>query len=318
MTAGVIKADKQYDIDYIDCSGSGRFGQCPAKYFFERILGLENQDRDRTALDYGTDMHYVFPMCYGAANSDEELALASDATEKFEQLRDKRTYDKEDKKHGMEATENRIANFVELHAKGVCPYKIIKFPFTTPEEADVISDNEVPFAIDIGGPLAFLGRIDFPAKLVQTDELFAGDYKTASEISGRLWDAFDLNCQAIGYTLALSHVSNEKVSGMLIEAIRKSATIKKVEVAIHYQYVTDYEIELFIDYLNSTAMDITDFNEIKEWPKKLSGCNTYSTTGFPGGNCPFKLLCKAKDWREMASYYHQAKPFHPFKVETGV
>ena len=268
-------------------------------------------------MDYGTDFHVIVPLCYGAKNSEEEQLLFENAFSIFEKLRAKRSVPDTDKKHDLEHTEPRIRNFIELHAQHICPYKIIKFPFTTPEGVDIISDNEIPFAIDIGGKLVFCGRIDFAAELVQTSELFAGDYKTASEISGRLWNCFDLNTQAIGYTLALVHISNKNVTGFLVEAIRKSMDKKKTECAIHYQYVTAYEVDFFIGYMNSTANDIVQCNEKKEWPKKLSSCSIYSTTGIPSGNCPYKLLCKADDWRRVASYYRQTEPFHPFKLESG-
>ncbi len=311
--SNIITAEKQYEIDYIDASGSSTFSQCPAKYFFERILGLQNQDRNTVALDYGTDFHVIAPLCYGAKDSTEENELFQKAFSLFEKLREKRDYEI-DKKHSLEHSEPRIRQFIELHAAGICPYKIITFPFTVPDGADVISDNEVPFAVDIGGQLIFCGRIDFPAELLQTGELFAGDYKTASEISGRLWECFDLNTQAIGYTLALSHIANTKVTGFMIEAIRKSADKRKTECALHYQYVTPYEIEFFIGYMNDLADAICLCNERKSWPKKLSGCSVYSTTGIPSGNCPYKLLCKSKNWLDTASYYKQTEPFHPFKL----
>jgi len=315
--SNIIKAEMRYDIDYIDASGSGRASNCKARYFFERILGLQNQDRDTTALDYGTDFHAIAPLCYGAKNSDEEQQLFEHAFSVFEKLRKKRVVPETDKKHSLAFSEPRIRQFIELHAEFICPYKIIKFPFSVPENAELISDNEVPFTIDIGGDLVFCGRIDFPAELVQTGELFSGDYKTASEISGRLWNCFELNAQAIGYTLALAHISNRAVTGFMVEAIRKSTNIKKTECAIHYQYVTPYEVEFFIEYMNDLSKKILDCNEKKEWTKNLSACSVYSTTGIPSGNCPFKLLCKADDWQSVAGYYKQTEPFHPFKLESG-
>lgn len=312
--SNIIEAEKSYDIDYIDQSGAGKYSQCPARYFFERILGLENQDRDTTAIDYGSDMHIIFPMCYGAKNSDEESQLLEKAMAKWRELRLTRILPETDKKHSLEHTEARIMNFIELHAEGVCPYKRVKFPFSTPDGARVISDNEMPFAIDVGGVLAFAGKLDLAVLLNNTEELFADDYKTASEISGRLWDCFDLNTQAIGYTLALSNISGKKVSGMMIEAVRKSTDKRKVETAIHYQYVTDQEIEFFLGYINYIAQSICNYNEEKKWPKILSNCSIYSATGIPSGNCPYKLLCKADDWRSVASFYHKREPFHPFKV----
>jgi hypothetical protein len=237
--------------------------------------------------------------------------------EVFKQLRSKRTVPIDDVKHSLEASENRIRNFIELHAKGVCPYKIVTFPFSVPEGATLISPNEVPFAIDIGAQLLLLGRIDFPAEIRQTGELWAADYKTSSEISGRLWEAFDLNAQAIGYTIALSHIANRRVSGLLIEAIRKSTDIKKTEVALHFQYVTEEDFEFFLGYMQTVAANVLACNDRRRWPKVLSGCNSYATTGFPGSNCPFKLLCKAKDWREVERFYAHKKPFHPFNLDTG-
>jgi hypothetical protein len=314
MAANLIEADKVYEIDYIDASGSGCFNKCPAQYFFERVFGLENQDRDTTAMDYGTDIHAVLAMCYGAVDSANENYMLEEVMNRLKELRKDRGFNEEDKKHSIEHTEPRLREFIELHAQGVCPYKIVHFPFTAPEGADVISDNEVPFAIDIGGLLPFIGRIDLPVELTQTNELWACDYKTASEISGRLWECFELNTQAIGYTLALSQLANRRATGMLIEAIRKSANIKKTEIALHYQYVTDYDIELFVGYMNNTAAHIKICNERKGWNKKLSGCSCYPTTGIPGGSCPYKMLCKADDWRTVVQYYHQKEPFHPFKV----
>lgn len=311
--SNIIKADKQHTIDYIDASGSGTFSSCPAKYYFERVLGLINKDRSTEAVDYGTDFHVIAPLCYNAKNRDEEQALFENAFSTFEKLRQKRTYDI-DKKHSLEHSEPRIRQFIELHAQGVCPYKIIHFPFKPPEGAELISDNEIPFIIDIGGPLLFAGRIDFAAELVQTNELFAGDYKTSSEISGRMWECFEISVPAIGYTLALSHISGKPVTGFMLEAIRKSANKCKTECAIHYVYVTPYEVEMFIGYMNKVSQDINTANVTRCWMKKLSGCSVYSTTGIPGGNCPYKMLCKSQDWHDVAPYYDQVEPFHPFRL----
>lgn len=314
MPAHLIEAKKSYDIDYIDQSGGGRFAQCPAKYFFERVFGLEQHDRKTIAMDYGTDIHVVLPMCYGAVDQKHEQRMLETVMNKIIELREKRGFDEEDKKHSIPHTEARLRQFIELHAKGVCPYKIIHFPFAVPEGAETISDNEVPFAIDIGGALPFCGRIDIPVEIAQTGELWACDYKTASEISGRLWECFDLNTQAIGYTIALSQLSNKRATGFLVEAIRKSATLGKEEVALHYQYVTDYDIEIFLGYMGGLSMEIVNCDEEMKWPKKLSGCSLYSASGIPGGLCPYKMLCKTDDWRSLASYYHKKEPFHPFKV----
>jgi hypothetical protein len=256
-------------------------------------------------------------MCYGATSAEHENELVDKAMEVFRSLRSKRGLDDSeiDKKHSIGHTINRLKNFAELHANGVCPYKIVKFPFAVPEGAETISDNEVPFTLDIGGPLPFIGRIDLPVEMLQTGELWADDYKTASEISSRLWECFDLNAQAIGYTLALSQLAKRDVTGMIIEAIRKSADPRKTECALHFQYVTDYEVEMFIGYMNNLAAHIQICNERKMWNKKLSACSTYPTSGIPGGICPYKMLCKADDWRTVASFYEKTKPFHPFKVQ---
>ena len=312
--SNIIEADKQYTIDYIDQSGSNTFSRCPAKYFFERVLGLVNKDRSTVAVDYGADFHVIAPLCYGAKNREQEQQLFENAFSTFEKLRENRIVPEDDNKHSLGHSELRIRNFIELHASGVCPYEIVKFPFETPKGAEIISDNEIPFAIDIGSPLVFCGRIDFAARLKQTHELFAGDYKTSSEISGRLWECFELTTQAIGYTLALSHISNKPVTGFMIEAIRKSTDKRRAECALHYVYVTSYEVEFFLLYMKNVANSIVACNEHRTWSKNLSSCSAYPTTGIPGGNCPYKLLCKARDWREVAKYYDQVEPFHPFKL----
>ena len=309
-----IEATKEYPIDYIDQSGAGRYAQCPAKYFFERILGLADNNVSTVAMDYGTDLHTLFPQCYGAKNKQEESILLNFVMDQYIKLAKERNIPEDDKKHTIELTELRLSNFIELHAYKICQYERVLFPnINPPTDTKLVSDVEVPFLIDIGGLLSFAGRIDFPCRMNDTKELFAGDYKTASEISGRLWSCFEISIQAIGYTLALAHLTNENVRGFLVEAIRKSVTKKNCEVQIHRQYVETNDISMFIGYMNSTSKDIVHNNETQKWPKKLSNCSIYSATGIPSGNCPYKILCKSDDWTELKRYYKQNIPFNPLK-----
>ena len=125
----------------MDASRISRYSRCPASFLFESLMGLSSPDENMIHLNYGTVMHAVLPFMY---SGDPQLAF-----DKFDELWAKFPYGEENDKMTTGLSRSRIVEFVSSHAPGSCPYEILHFPFSNPADA-LISDNEVPFLIEIG------------------------------------------------------------------------------------------------------------------------------------------------------------------------
>lgn len=298
----MIQVDQTFNIRYIDASSISTFNRCPARYMLSRQLGLKLPEHQMIAPDFGTDIHLALPYCYDVDNVDK-------ATEIFSAAWIARSYGEGDPKRNCVRARAMLEDFRIMHSGGHSTYKIIHFPFASPTQ-HLTSENEVPFLIDIGADLPAAGRIDIPIRWLSTDELYACDYKTASEISGRYFDNFWNAPQTILYTLALSQLTGERATGMIIEALRVSKV--NVETQMNLVPVQDHEIESFLRLARTTAAQIVSYNKQQMWPKKCTGCGPYSSYGFPSRICEYSNICKCADWRMGVRIYRKTEPFHPF------
>jgi len=249
----MIKVDQTFDIDYIDPSGFSRFSRCNALYLFERQLGLVSPESTRIALDYGTVMHRVLPHCY----TDPQRALAL-----FKEEWAKYPYGEEDVKRNTVRAAASITDFYEKHQ--ALPYEILTLNIEAPTH-DEISKNEVPFLIDIGGPLALAGRIDAVVKWLADGSLWALDYKTASETSPRYFKGFHNAPATNAYTLAAQQLLGLKADGLIVEAIRTTKANPSNDLEL--VFVQEHQIESFILQANDVAKKILFCNENKTWFK---------------------------------------------------
>lgn len=302
----MIKVDNTFEINYTDQSGLSAFNRCPAKYMFSRLMGLQNSKRNTLALDYGSDMHEVLPYCYSKSTLDMAIQMFKDRWEA-------RGHEHDDKRN-VDCAENTLYDFTNTHCDGLCPYEIQHYDIKAPTKV-LISKNEVPFLIDLGGPLVHAGRVDAPVKWLADDTLWALDYKTSGEVSNRFFSNF-ANCpQAIGYTLAMSQLTSQRFMGFIVEAIRVSK--KNAESQLHLVHIKDHQIDSFITFANTTASRILLCNEKKTWPKNCAACAPYSMFGGAGYVCDYLDLCDSPDWKSMEKFYNKAEPFHPFEIDTG-
>ncbi len=300
----MIQVDEVFDIKYIDASSICTANRCLARYVFSRQMGLRLPESSLIAPEFGTDIHLALPYCYNADNVDAAMAV-------FEKAWRARSYGEEDKKRNCVRARAMLEDFRIMHSGGRSSYEIIHFPFTAPTQ-DVVGDNEVPFLIDIGADLPAAGRIDVPVLWKSNGTKWATDYKTASEISGRYFDNFWNAPQTILYTLVLSQLLDERVDGMIIEALRVSHV--NAETQMSFVPVQDHEITSFLRLAQNTAHDIVGCNERKTWPKKCTGCGPYGSYGFPSRICEYSDICKCSDWRAGSRIYQKTKPFHPFVI----
>lgn len=301
----MIITDEEFKITYLDQSTMSKFNRCPAAFLFGRLMSLHLPEATSIHLDYGTDMHLALPHCY---NGEAGIKQAMDA---FLSSWNTRPYGSSDDKRNPVRAEMSLRQFAATHNQHNCPYDILDVPISARTRQEV-SENEIPFLIDIGGPLAAAGRIDLVIRWRSTGDIFANDYKTSSEISARLFDNFNFCPQTCLSTIAAAHIFGP-VRGMAIEAIRVSAS--NVENQISLNYVFPHQLTSFLNFANRTAEDIIKCNNEKCWPKKCTGCGPYSMFGFPSRVCEFTSICNQPDWRDGAKMYVRGERFHPFEIE---
>ncbi len=301
----MIKTDEKFEISYCDQSGLCEFSRCPAKYLFSRMMGLVPPNYAPIALDYGTDMHAALPYCY---DGREGLDRACEA---FNLGWDKRPHGFSDMKRNKTTARDSLMGFIFNHSIEKCQYEVLKFDVKA-TTADIISPNEIPFLIDIGGKLSLAGRIDLPVLHKTTKTIWVDDYKTSSIITENYFKEFHNSPQACSYTLALQMLTNENVLGLMVEAIRTSKS--KVENQMSLTFVSNNQIKSFINFANRTTEAILSCNESGTWPKKCTGCAPYAMFGTHGFYCMYKEICDSPDWREMVRFFERQEPFHPFVV----
>ena len=308
----MIEVTQEFDIRYIDASSICKFNRCPAAYLFSRQLGLTLPESSMIAPHFGTCIHSALPYCYeGVDNIDYACEVFN---KEWDSFCDKFGYvDGNDDKRNKIVARQMLADFAKHRDPAYCPYEIVKLDIEAPTK-DKISKNEIPFLIDIGASLAAAGRIDIPIRWRSDRSLWCDDYKTASEISARFFKNFMNAPQTILYTLALSHITGEKVQGMIIEALRVSKNNR--ETAMQFIFVKDHQIASFLRLAQDTADEITKCNKEKKWPKKCTGCSPYSMFGGAGRTCEYLDICDHPDWEDGARIYRKNEPFHPFEIEV--
>lgn len=256
-------------------------------------------------MNYGTCMHSALPHCY--KRGDLDLAIS-----KFENSWAAFGHGEDDDKRNTSTAIASLTNYYEMHSPELCMYEPMDIAIEA-TVADNIDKGEVPFLIDIGAELPLAGRIDMPVRLKQNNAVWALDFKTASEMGTRFFNGFHRAPATVGYTLALSHITGERVQGLIVEAIRTSK--KNVECQSSLNFVTDVHLENFLELAEDTAREILKCNDKKYWPAKPCACNPYSMFGMPGYVCEYKTLCDMPDWKDGLKFYEQSEPFHPFEMK---
>lgn len=303
-----IKTDERFDIKYIDQSGLTEFTRCPAKFMFSRLMGLRLPEEVSIAPDFGTCIHRALPYAYDGANNLDR------AMEEFRAEWTRLGYSDGDDKRNEVRARAMLENFAEQRTVNYRPYNIVNVPISAPTK-DIISPNEIPFLLDIGGNLPIAGRIDLMVEWKQSKQLWVDDYKTSSEISARLFDCFKAAPQPCLYTLAGTQITGERVVGMIIEALRVSP--KNAETQINHIFVSDYELSSMRDFTNRKSDEMLECNKTGCWMKNLSMCSPYGSYGIPGRSCRYKRLCTGSpDWRDTSKMYRRDEPFHPFKINV--
>jgi len=299
------KVETKPIIKYVDPSGLNSFNRCPFMYYLSRLEGHSNPKRDSIALDYGTCMHSALPHCFND-DTEEAKRIFANNWQDF-------GHEGQDKARNLDRAFKSIDAFAEMHSPMMCSYNVVDFESPDVVHKDNIDKGEVPFLININGPLPLGGRIDMVVRMKDTNQLWCLDFKTSAEISARFWNGFHAGTQSLAYTLALSILSDETCVGLIVEAIRTSHV--NAESSAGYNFVQSHQLERFIEFANNTSSEIMKCNEEQNWPQKCSGCATYSMFGQPGYYCDYKTVCDSVDWKSTLKYLKKGEPFHPFDMK---
>ena len=116
----MIQSDKTFEIHDLDSSGFSCFSRCPARYMFERLIGLKRRDHDTKAVDYGTDFHLCAQHCYSGKS---HLAV-----ETFMNSWRRRGHEPTDARNEERAV-SMIEYFVEQHHPVRCAYEILNHQY---------------------------------------------------------------------------------------------------------------------------------------------------------------------------------------------
>jgi len=300
----MILAEEKCDIRYMDSSGLNCVSRCPARFYFERCIGLRLPDSNMINPDYGTCIHAALPFAYDDVNKAHKV---------FQREWKKMGYGEDDPKMNSERALAMLEDFHSLRRSDspASPYVPLEPPGGRLEVEGKYSDAEVPFLMDIGARYPFIGRIDRLVRLKADGKTWPLDYKTSSEVSARIVGNFNVSLQCISYTIAASKFLNARAPGMLLEFLRKSA--RNTETLLAPVFVTDRWRERFVSYAIEQAENIYKYNEEQLWPQRLTGCAPYGMFHSPGFQCEYLKLCNLPDWTAGRRWYKE-EIWHPFEV----
>lgn len=276
--------------------------RCLRKYFYNVGCLLELASDEKVAAKFGEAIHAALPLI--SAEKDFEAAFAA-----FSAVWAGTT---EDVKRNNTTAKLILADFYASHRPGLSLYELTKPPRLIKGVKNV-SDYEIPFAINLPGiELPLIGRIDGIGKHRDTGETWGVEYKTASEQSSRLMEAFDMNPQIWCYTLALRTLLDKSVKGMMVETLLVSKT--RQSTMLKPVYVFDWQLERFIHWAQFWASMILHCEKTQNFPQMFNSCSPYPMYYTPGYMCEYKYLCGVENWTTMKEFYKVGKPHLPFEI----
>lgn len=295
--------------EYLSYSTLLSFARCPRRYMYQKC-GISTHD-EAPALHYGTAMHKAIDIAV-TQGIDEAMAA-------FDSVWDDRLADA---KRSRVRARQQLSHFIFSHQKGRSLYERLPAPVVTNVSGveglkldESTSPLEIPFAIDIGLSVPLMGRLDGWCRHRDTGDTWGYEFKTASSLSGGLFDCLELNPQVLTYAFVLKTLTGEHIKGIMYEAMLIDA--KKVESLTHPVMVHDHHIDAILVWLRFWGAMLLSCEERGEFPQNFAGCSSYPHFYKPGSNCEFQQLCRVPNWKDMVGYY-LIKPEHSMvKMTVG-
>ncbi len=303
-------------LRFITITTATEFARCPRKWFMHNGCGFRPVVK-HPALQFGEAIGKALPITRvkGLAEGVKVFTECWDGQE-----------DPTGKRTALTAYK-ALENFYRSHAVGAI-YELLPPPEQNPAEGVVsvsekISDWEIPFALDIGLPVPFIGRADGWGRHRDTGKKWAVEYKTASQLGDTYPQGFRLNPQGVGYSFALS-TFGEPLEGTIWEILKivkppvRPTTPDNTQTLTHPQHVTPQHMQQFLDWLRYTthellAMEKQFMEHGVDFLQKISGCTTFPMFGMPGYVCDYIYSCEAPDWRPFSKFF-KVEYHEPFTV----
>lgn len=291
---------------FLDVSSLNAFRRCEARYAFRHLLHLANGE-PTPALDYGSAVHCAMPFLQ---RGDLDGAISH-----FRASWESSGNEPDEKRNTLCAVEMLTRWHMERFVGKTIPYHIIEPPSGVLEPEERYSDQEFAFCVSLSSDaLPFAGRTDAVARANIDQARWVVEYKTTSELSDRAIKAFVLNSQIVGYCVATSILTGERVTGAFLELLRVSkANPDNLCLPISVsESVMDSFIQLFCD----TSRQITHCCESCCFQQDFSACTPYPAFGSHGYMCEYASLCQSPDWRTLLGAYVRSE-WKPFKELSG-
>lgn len=275
--------------EHLSPSSVCNFSRCPRRFFFSNGCNLRSR-AETPALIFGEAIHRGLPWAFRG-----DLNKALDA---FQSVWGEELDDDKRNKHR--------ARLMFYHFSHSIPKDLFQLVPPLQRVGQELSQDETTFVVDVGAHLPFVGRIDAIAQHRDTEEYWAVEYKTSSQLGTQFMMGFELNPQVLSYALAVSTMTSKPVGGTLLIGLlvaKKSENTLVLPIRLRKHLFKDV-----IKWIQLKAAEIYACEEVQEFPQNFSMCNPYSSFGMPGYTCEYQPLCIEEDWTKLKEFFYVASP----------
>lgn len=143
-------------------------------------------------------------------------------------------------------------------------------------------------ALDFGFPIdesiLYCGHIDRLARFGTSSGVYVIDYKTtAGQLSQSYFEDFSPDDQMTGYTIAAKTYYEQKIDGVLIDAVQTGVTFARLERGFVPR--TEDQLNEWLAELRIWIGQAFEYAKSNYWPMNQTACNHY-------GGCQFKSVCR--------------------------
>lgn len=272
--------------DHLSPTSLADFKRCPFRYYC-KCCHLWPATANITALDFGRAVNDAMPFIFA-----QDLP---GAIRKATEIVDGDSLDaKGDSKRNTQRLADILDDLSKRHRPGACIYE---------PAFGCASSFDIPFVLDVGGHIPFVGIIDCLGRHRDTGNLWGVEFKTTGELGQRWNETFMLNTQIIGYYLGLQSLLPEKIEGFFLEGIlvakvSTDVNIKPISLKPHY-------LDAMQSLIRRTMNEIKICEETNTWPHDYTGCSTYSMFSCAGYTCDYYWLCQMENPDDALDLYFQ-------------
>ena len=318
------KTEPKYEPrSYLSVSTLVSYARCPRKYFYEKC-GLRPEKR-AIAAEYGTAMHAAVPVALMTEDIEPSLAAFKKAWRNCELYLEQNPDEDRKKCHTSRHAERSLKHFIHTHKGDRSLYKLLPPPNTGVELVDRTTDYQVAWSVNIDLPVPLGGLFDGMCEHRHTGDRWIWELKTTSRLNAAFLDAHDMFCQNLTYTLAAKIAMDEKVPGVMLEAMLKDKN--KVDNQTHPILVPDHHLTDILDWLRMTGTRLLDAERfylehrdedparaVRAFIKDFTGCTPLAHYYMSGFRCDYSTLCRVPEWESMWPVYNVVPDHKLLKV----